>query len=68
MDRKRVAKANEIIENLWLGDENSSKDHDFLTSNNISHILVAGHALQKHFPDEFTYLVLKGKHVLKLNK
>lgn len=60
----RFAKANEIIDNLWLGDEESSRDHEFLSSKNISNILVAGHGLDKHFPDEFKYEVLKGIHMI----
>ena len=52
--------ANLIIDGLWLGNEESSKDREFLDREEISDILVAGHCLMQYFPLDKEYLLLTG--------
>jgi hypothetical protein len=45
-----------IIDNIYLGSEDSSSVYDKLQELNITHILVIGEGLTMHFPDKIRYL------------
>ena len=51
--------AHEIIDNLWLGSQESSQEFQWLKSAGITHILAVGHLLPIYYPTSFHYLVLQ---------
>jgi len=46
----------QILDNLYLGNEDASMDLETLKSKNITHILAAGNYLKMYHPDQFEYL------------
>jgi len=52
---RTFASMDNIIPGLYLGDVEASEDLDMLRNNKITHILVAGSGLDKHYPEEFVY-------------
>jgi len=44
-----------IIPGLFLGDMEASENLELLHKHNITHIIVAGNLLTKHYPTEYTY-------------
>lgn len=44
-----------IYENIYIGDEDDAKNFDLLKEKKITHILIAGKYLEKHYPDSFEY-------------
>jgi hypothetical protein len=46
----------QIVQNLFIGSVGASANIHALLGNKITHIIVCGTSLKKHFPDDFTYL------------
>lgn len=44
-----------IYENIYIGDEDDAKNFSLLQEKKITHILIAGKYLEKHYPDSFIY-------------
>lgn len=44
-----------IFENVYIGNEDDAKDFSLMKSLGITHILIAGKYMDKHFPNDFTY-------------
>jgi atypical dual specificity phosphatase len=49
---------NFIIDNIYLGDENDSKNYEELKKADITHILIAAKNFVPHFEKDFSYLYL----------
>ena len=47
-----------IIDNLYIGDEDTSKVEELLVKSNISNIIIAAKNLKKNFEGKFEYLYL----------
>lgn len=56
---------NEITKNIYLGDKRTAKNHILLKELGIKKIVVAGHELNTHYPQEFEYLHIPIKDSLK---
>ena len=47
---------NKILPNLYISDENTSKNKKLLNDLSIKHIIIAGHELKPHHSPHFNYL------------
>lgn len=44
---------NQIIKHIYLGDKHCARNRHFLKKLGVKAILVAGHELTQHFPEDF---------------
>lgn len=56
---------NEITQNIYLGDKRTAKNLQLLKGLGIKKIIVAGHELSAHYPNDFEYLHFSIKDSLK---
>lgn len=55
---KPYIEPNHVIDNIYIGPDNSALDRDKMHALGITHVLVAGNHLKCRYPDDFTYFKL----------
>mmetsp|Transcript_9061 Transcript_9061/g.10255 ORF Transcript_9061/g.10255 Transcript_9061/m.10255 type:complete len:83 (+) Transcript_9061:76-324(+) len=57
--KPKFAPADFIIDNIFLGGENSAIDLDYLKENNITHILTVAEYCKQYFEQEIIYKIIE---------
>lgn len=57
--KSKFIEPNHVIDNIYIGSEDSSNDKNYLMNNKFTHILVVGKSLNIYFPNDFCYMTLE---------